>query len=973
MTTGYTIDKNLQTRYIVGGNSLTYSNNGINWDYSPSNMPLTAINTLEWNGTMYVAGGVGPTDSMAYSDNGTEWYTYGSPTIATVDCVKWSGYGTRGGSMFVATGTATNGNSMAYSLGGLHWTGLGNAMFGGNIATVHGQCVEWNGIYWMAGASNGATYKLARSFTGTTGWVGIDISNIANSIFTIMWNGCQWVIGGNTTAGAGMIAFSNNDKGTSWTVATCPITTRVTGLAYNGGRTVAVGNGAGNTIAYSDDFGATWTGLGTTLIPNTSPTSIHRVAWQLNKFVVTATDGSGIILYSYDGLNWKTTTNIGLSSCRAIISSSTMKNTLKFTANSILSGNYLSFDGGVTWEQMFADNINVASYNGKITVYGQGTNGNTYVSYDMMSAFKITTANTDPSGVKVIEWNGNHWLMGGVSHGATSRHLLLSYDGYNWKPVATNYMTSGYYVTGMAWCEPLTRWSVSVQTGPSTSQMIYSTDGLTWSLASTVVGGGPVKWIGAYFMAAVNDSSGLTKVAVSQDGVIWTTRLIGSYGQVESIMVEDTGLTIVIGTYPNSTLTEAILKSTNGVTWTPVGGINQNYHHYGATWDGLRYLFKTSDPSNNIRVSYDAINWTSIGGNLGGQELSSTKPFIGSLTIYQPTIACGKDNSGNNTMAFSKDGIFYKSMGNTLFSDAGNYVGWNGRMWIACGKGTTHTMGYSYDGLSWTGLGNAVFSIQANHVIWNGIRWIAVGEGGNTIATSIDGLTWTGLGATVLDASGLCTMWNGETWLVGGTGTTNTLAYSTDGLTWTGLGKTAMDLAVNDLQWAGIQWIMSGRSTTNNIMKYSTDITGWTASATQPFTTSANSVFWNGSITVAVGEGGNTIASSADLGITWTGQGSALFSTRGNEVAWNDKRWIATGTGTNKIIYSNDGAQWWPTIGSDTLFTEGFGIGSNPKVGVTPIRSAITLNNRDKVCVNTPRYYDSDLADDTSLVFNLNL
>jgi hypothetical protein len=130
-------------------------------------------------------------------------------------------------------------------------------------------------------------------------------------------------------------------------------------------------------------------------------------------------------------------------------------------------------------------------------------------------------------------------------------------------------------------------------------------------------------------------------------------------------------------------------------------------------------------------------------------------------------------------------------------------------------------------------------------------------------------------------------------------------------------------------------------------------------------------VFWNGQVTVAVGEGGNTIATSADLGVTWTGQGTSVFSSRGNEVAWNDKRWIAAGMGGNTLVYSNNGTTWWPCV--LPLFTEGLGVGSNPKVSPTLVRSAITLNNRDKLCVNTPRAYDSDLADDTSLVFNLNL
>ena len=113
------------------------------------------------------------------------------------------------------------------------------------------------------------------------------------------------------------------------------------------------------------------------------------------------------------------------------------------------------------------------------------------------------------------------------------------------------------------------------------------------------------------------------------------------------------------------------------------------------------------------------------------------------------------------------------------------------------------------------------------------------------------------------------------------------------------------------------------------------------------------------------------MATSTDGGITWTGLGTNTFSTRGNGIMWNDVRWIATGTSSNTIAYSSDGTTWYPAPNSNTMFSEGYGIGANPKVGPTYISSALTLNNRDKVCINTPRYYDSDLADDTTLVFNL--
>jgi hypothetical protein len=209
--------------------------------------------------------------------------------------------------------------------------------------------------------------------------------------------------------------------------------------------------------------------------------------------------------------------------------------------------------------------------------------------------------------------------------------------------------------------------------------------------------------------------------------------------------------------------------------------------------------------------------------------------------------------------------------------------------------------------------------------------------------------------------------------LAGGRGTTNTLAYSTDGITWTGLGTTVLDIEVRDIQWTTNQWLALGESSTGNHVRYTTvksGQTGWTNASSQPFSTRASSAFWNGQITVAVGQGGNSLATSTDGGITWTGLGTTMFSVQGNGVSWTDAIWVATGEGTNTIIYSNDGTTWYPAP-HNLIFSEGYGIGTNPKVGTTPIPSAITLNNRDKVCVNSPRYYDSDLADDTTLVFNL--
>jgi hypothetical protein len=70
---------------------------------------------------------------------------------------------------------------------------------------------------------------------------------------------------------------------------------------------------------------------------------------------------------------------------------------------------------------------------------------------------------------------------------------------------------------------------------------------------------------------------------------------------------------------------------------------------------------------------------------------------------------------------------------------------------------------------------------------------------------------------------------------------------------------------------------------------------------------------------IAVGEGGNTISTSTDSGLTWTGQGTTMFSTSGNGVAGPAtydvstvavNLWIAGGQGTNGFATSLDGINW---------------------------------------------------------------
>ena len=247
--------------------------------------------------------------------------------------------------------------------------------------------------------------------------------------------------------------------------------------------------------------------------------------------------------------------------------------------------------------------------------------------------------------------------------------------------------------------------------------------------------------------------------------------------------------------------------------------------------------------------------------------------------------------------------------------------------WVAVGRGAANTIAYSSDGITWTGLGKSIFSNYGNGVAWNGRMWVAVGRGTNTIAYSSDGIRWTGLGTDIFSIYGNGVAWNGNTWVAVGNGAVNSIAYSRDGITWSGLGKSIFN-DCNGVAWNGAMWIAVGNGD-NASIAYSSDGLIWTGVLSSTSILSiAMSVAWNGSIWVAVGAGTHSIAYSSD-GITWTGAtnlsglaGSLdIFSGQGVSVAWNGTRWVALGNGTNTIAYSSDGIRWAPVVSNTSVFS----------------------------------------------------
>ena len=377
---------------------------------------------------------------------------------------------------------------------------------------------------------------------------------------------------------------------------------------------------------------------------------------------------------------------------------------------------------------------------------------------------------------------------------------------------------------------------------------------------------------------------------------IYTYRLVGPMTYVSSAVTQ----ALVAG---GSALTLGY-SSDGGSRWVTLPYVGFETATYGVAFGAGKWVAVGEGTTNTIVLSYTGTAWYNLGMSVFSVRGNGIA-WNGALWI-----ATGE---GTNTLATSFDGITWTGLGTTVFSVRGRGIAWNGTLWLATGEGT-NTLATSTNGLVWTGQGTTVFSIAAYAAAWNGTLWVAVGTGNNTLATSTDGLTWTGKGTTVFDTSARAIAWNGTNWIAGSdTQLYVPIAYSTDGAQWIRIYCPLT--AVYSVVWTGTQWVAGGAGTASTTATSPTGLT-WTASETGLNTTVyaiASRVAPPQNITpspliVAVGTGTNFIITSPN-GTTWTPRTNP-FTTAANCVAWNGALWVAGGSGTYQIAYSYNGITW---------------------------------------------------------------
>lgn len=236
----------------------------------------------------------------------------------------------------------------------------------------------------------------------------------------------------------------------------------------------------------------------------------------------------------------------------------------------------------------------------------------------------------------------------------------------------------------------------------------------------------------------------------------------------------------------NDLLTPITLSSVSATNGSAVS-YNNSYYLFGG---------------NAVVNSADGINWSSpitISNMTTINNFAWNNPNQGTAIIKPLTIALGE---GNNTLAYSEDGIYWKGLGKTIFTTRGNRAVWNGVLWVAVGCGN-YWVASSYDGINWVGRDNYLMT-EGYDVAWNGTVFVATGYGGiNNMAASADGIVWYGISSAqnIFSQYASAITWTGKIWLAYGSGG-NTTAYSSsnDGWLWQPTAK--QNMVITDMSSA---------------------------------------------------------------------------------------------------------------------------------------------------------------------------
>lgn len=623
-------------------------------------------------------------------------------------------------------------------------------------------------------------------------------------------------------------------------------------------RWVSVGTGTNNTIAYSNDS-INWTGLGKTIFTESG----NGVAWNGRIWVAVGEGNFGRIAYSDDGINWSQAnvpTNGGFSKGNGIAWNEFGWVAVGKSIESNLCFIQFSQDG-INWlgsNREFTDQANGVACNGNMcVVVGTDFASQNCIVYSQNlgpynNSFSPSIINPDSNGdpvvitsMKSVAWNGSIWVAVGTSC------IVTSLDGITWNKsfpsVGSSFST--FDLNTVAWNGNL--WVAGgkiVQNTTPICSFIISYDGFDWKPVSTIpilteVYG--VEWNGSSWIGIGDDN-----YAYSRDGISWVKNKLSSvFTKGYGVCYNSTRQNSIL--FPNQELyasgdqgfSVSTLKDND---WEPIVPNIPNILFHSVAISGDKKIALTDFISTIGQTQFNScmflIPLNPYNSQMIIQNTYTTRANAASWN-GKLWVSVGE---GTNTIMSSNNGEIWTPI-NNIFSISGNGIAYNANRWVAVGKDTTgKNIVYSDNGTVWTKSDSIVFSNGGKGLAHNGKRWVAVGDdsNGQTIYYSNDnGLTWIpALGTFSLSGNGVA--WNGSIWVAVGkdSNTNNNILISPDGVNWISVGANNFTTEGNSVVWVKDRWFAGGEG--DNTMWSSTNGSIWSV-VTNPFRAKITSLSTN--------------------------------------------------------------------------------------------------------------------------------
>ena len=404
-------------------------------------------------------------------------------------------------------------------------------------------------------------------------------------------------------------------------------------------------------------------------------------------------------------------------------------------------------------------------------------------------------------------------------------------------------------------------------------------------------------------------------VVYSENTFIKPTTITTSYtgyntsSEYQSLRIVDKNDELFIGS--TNTSFKALVKSTNGTTWTDISSSLTSCEQVLICRDDDETYVAVGQGATPILYSYDGVYWVDASCNGLFTKVNGVAYGNG---VY---VAVGE---GANTIAYSYDAVQWVGLGSSIFSSGGNSVIYANGVWVGCG-GSSNTLAHSSDGINWTGLGNTIFTSNGNSLIYAKDTYVCLGEGtSDSVAYSSDGISWTGIGNSLL-TSGFSVDYGNGRFIAGGQGN-HTLIYSLDGVNWTAYTTSLFTTECRSVGYAGTTWYICG-DTQGATVYISEDGIVWNLQSGIDFHLTSvdyrylHSVRFPAKHMVAVGDDSSHTISWSSNGTTWNDvSGSGDMFLEGKVACYNGKYWIAGGSSipsedtSYNLAYSQDGKTW---------------------------------------------------------------